>query len=32
MLGWTPAFTLDAALGETVAWYRAWLAGEGGRA
>lgn len=26
MLGWTPAFTLDAALGETVAWYRAWLA------
>ncbi|MEO3473778.1 GDP-mannose 4,6-dehydratase [Roseomonas sp. CAU 1739] len=34
MLGWTPAFTLDAALDETVAWYRAWLAAaaEGQRA
>ena len=32
MLGWTPAFTLDAALGETVAWYRAWLAAAGQRA
>ncbi len=26
MLGWAPAYTLDAALAETVAWYRAWLA------
>jgi len=28
MLGWQPAFTLDAALAETVAWYRSWLAGQ----
>ncbi len=27
MLGWSPAFTLDAALGETVTWYRDWLSG-----
>lgn len=27
MLGWKPAFTLEAALDETVAWYRSWLAG-----
>lgn len=32
MLGWKPAFTLDAALGETVAWYRAWLAAASQRA
>lgn len=32
MLGWTPAFTLEAALAETVAWYRDWLAASGQRA
>ncbi|MBR0674354.1 GDP-mannose 4,6-dehydratase [Neoroseomonas soli] len=26
MLGWKPAWTLDAALTETVAWYRDWMA------
>jgi dTDP-D-glucose 4,6-dehydratase len=26
MLGWAPAFTLEAALAETVGWYRSWLA------
>jgi len=26
-LGWSPQWTLDAALEETVAWYRAQLAG-----
>jgi CDP-glucose 4,6-dehydratase len=26
LLGWAPAWTLDAALAETVAWYRDWLA------
>jgi CDP-glucose 4,6-dehydratase len=26
VLGWAPAFTLYAALAETVAWYRDWLA------
>ncbi|CAH0295075.1 GDP-mannose 4,6-dehydratase [Roseomonas sp. CECT 9278] len=31
MLGWKPAFTLEAALDETVAWYRAWLAGTAGQ-
>ena len=30
MLGWSPAFTLDTALAETVDWYRAWLAREVG--
>lgn len=25
MLGWTPAWSLDDALAETIAWYRAWL-------
>ncbi len=25
MLGWQPGWTLDAALEETVAWYRGWL-------
>jgi CDP-glucose 4,6-dehydratase len=28
VLGWAPAFTLEAALAETIAWYRAWLAGQ----
>jgi CDP-glucose 4,6-dehydratase len=27
MLGWTPAFTLESALAETIAWYRGWLVG-----
>ncbi|MBP0466407.1 GDP-mannose 4,6-dehydratase [Roseomonas sp. PWR1] len=27
-LGWAPAFSLDAALAETIAWYRDWLAVE----
>jgi len=26
MLGWEPGWTLDAGLGETIAWYRRWLA------
>lgn len=26
MLNWAPAFTLEAALAETIDWYRAWLA------
>jgi len=26
LLGWRPAFTLEQGLGETVAWYREWLA------
>ena len=26
LLGWAPAYTLEAALGETLAWYRDWLA------
>ena len=30
MLGWSPAFTLDTAIAETVGWYRAWLAREVG--
>ena len=25
MLGWQPSWTLDAALAETIAWYREWL-------
>lgn len=33
LLDWKPAWDLDAALGETLAWYRTWLARrEGGRA
>lgn len=32
MLGWSPVFTLDEALVETIAWYRAWLASEDVRA
>ena len=30
LLGWTPGWTLDAALAETIEWYRAWLGGNGG--
>ena len=30
VLGWAPAFSLNAALGETLAWYRAWLAAADG--
>ena len=30
MLGWAPDYTLDAALSETVAWYRDWLVPTGG--
>jgi len=26
VLGWTPRWNLDQALGQTVAWQRAWLA------
>ena len=26
-LGWSPRFTLDAALAQTVAWHKAWLSG-----
>lgn len=26
MLGWTPGWTLEAALTETIGWYRGWLA------
>jgi CDP-glucose 4,6-dehydratase len=29
LLGWAPVWTLDEALGETLAWYRGWLAGAG---
>ena len=29
-LGWQPEWTIEDALGETVAWYRDWLAGGGG--
>jgi CDP-glucose 4,6-dehydratase len=27
-LGWAPAFTLDAALAETIDWYRGWMVAE----
>jgi hypothetical protein len=29
MLAWAPAFSLEEALGETIGWYRQFIAGQG---